>query len=265
MIKIGEYVLKKVSKEDLYEFYINQNYTLKECSKKFNVNYTSLSALLKYYNIKKPKELIQARTKETKLIKYGSETYNNGDRAAKTNLTRYGKKSPLEIERIKAITTSPDVRQKAIATYAKNNNGNKVWNDGEVGLESWLPGQAERRYRTLKNNNSFNRSKPEDALYNELCSKYKIVYRNYYDKQRYPFHCDFYIPEEDLFIELNRFPTHYKEPFDQNNNEHIKLLEHCKTSPNNWIEEQMVKVWAGSDVLKLETAKKNKLNYLVIY
>lgn len=136
MVKIGEYVLKKVSKEDLYEFYINQNYTLKECSKKFNVNCTSLSALLKYYNIKKPKELIQARTKETKLIKYGSETYNNRDRAAKTNLTRYGKKSPLEIERIRAITTSPDVRQKAIATYAKNNNGKKVWNDGEVGLES---------------------------------------------------------------------------------------------------------------------------------
>lgn len=114
---------------------------------------------------------------------------------------------------------------------------------------------------------TFNTSEPEEKLYKELCEKYGVdgVKRQYNEDPRYPWHCDFYIPSEDLFIEVNKFPTHYKEPFDKNNEEHIKLLEHCKTNPSNWVERQLVYCWAGIDVKKRETAIKNKLNFLEIY
>lgn len=111
---------------------------------------------------------------------------------------------------------------------------------------------------------TFNTSQPEEQLYIELVNQYGVVYRQY-KEDRYPWHCDFYIPSEDLFIELNRFPTHYTEPFDETNQEHLALLEHCKTNPSNWVEKRMVTVWAGSDVKKRKWAKEHNLNFKMIY
>lgn len=112
---------------------------------------------------------------------------------------------------------------------------------------------------------TFNTSQPEEDLYLELVNTYGEVKRNYDEDPRYPWHVDFYIPSIDLFIEVNDFPTHYTEPFDSNNPDHLKLLEQYKTCSKNWIEEQRVEIWAGSDVTKRETAKKNNLNYIMIY
>lgn len=59
-------------------------------------------------------------------------------------------------------------------------------------------------YITRKKNNSFNKSKVEEDLYTQLLieNKDKTIYRQYKD-DRYPYYCDFYILEDDLFIELN--------------------------------------------------------------
>ena len=110
-------------------------------------------------------------------------------------------------------------------------------------------------------------SKCEEVAYKLLCDKYGSdnVEWSYNKDDRYPFHCDFYVKSEDLFIELNIFPTHYKEPFDENNAEHLELLERIKTNPCNWIEKDMINVWANSDIKKFNIAKSNNLNYLMFY
>lgn len=133
-------------------------------------------------------------------------------------------------------------------------------------IENHIKG-CKKAWETKIKNGTANKSKSEDNLYDELCSKYGIdnVKRNYNEDPRYPYHCDFYIVSEDLFIELNRFPTHYIEPFDENNNDHLNLLEHCKNNPSNWVEKKLVGVWAGSDVEKRKLAEKNNLNYITIY
>ena len=58
----------------------------------------------------------------------------------------------------------------------------------------------------MKKNNSYGKSREEDNYYKQLLSIYSSedIVRQYYDKERYPFHCDFYIKSEDLFIEFNR-------------------------------------------------------------
>lgn len=60
---------------------------------------------------------------------------------------------------------------------------------------------------TKLRNKSFAKSKPEDELYEKLKEIYgnDNVLRNYRDKQRYPFNCDFYIKSSDMFIECNYF------------------------------------------------------------
>lgn len=126
---------------------------------------------------------------------------------------------------------------------------------------------------TLKLNRKSNEfdSEHEKKIYNYLVSKYgehDVIY--HYTDERYSFNgmmyeCDFYIKSKDLFIEYNGFPNHYTEPFDKNNEQHIKLLEQCKNNPKNFIDCQLVTVWAGTDVEKLHCAKKNNLNYKIYY
>ena len=120
-------------------------------------------------------------------------------------------------------------------------------------------------FETRRRNNTLNSSQPEDVLYQNLLHEYDNVIRSYNLDSRYPYHCDFYIPSEDLFIELNYFPTHYTEPFNENNPNHIKLLEQYKFAPKNWIEEASVNIWAGSDKEKIDCAKRNNLKYIAVY
>lgn len=127
--------------------------------------------------------------------------------------------------------------------------------------------RASKEYLTKKKNNSFNSSKDEEKLYEELLIKYadKTVLRRY-KCERYPFYCDFYIPSEDLFIELNAHWTHGGKPYDPKDKECQEQLakwkEKAKTSK---FYENAIKTWTERDVKKLQTAKENNLNYRVIY
>ena len=115
--------------------------------------------------------------------------------------------------------------------YTSSSAINKMRNSKEI---------QEKIQNTKREHNTFNKSEPEEELFKYLCDIYgeNNVIRQYKDLERYPFNCDFYIKSEDLFIELNLFPTHGTEPFDATNKNHAMLLEHCKQNPSNWIEQQ---------------------------
>ena len=120
---------------------------------------------------------------------------------------------------------------------------------------------------TKELNGSFNTSSEEDLLYRKLCEQYSEgnVIRQYSDK-RYPFKCDFYIPSEDLFIELNKHWTHGGRPFDPNDAECQKQLavwqEKAKTSRYY---KAAINTWTVRDVQKINCAINNRLNYIKLY
>ena len=133
--------------------------------------------------------------------------------------------------------------------------------------KSQLEIRASKEYLTKKKNNSFNTSKPEEELYKSLLEQYneKTILRRY-KEERYPFYCDFYIVEDDLFIELNAHWTHGGKPFNPNDEECQKKLavweEKAKQSK---FYENAIKTWTERDVKKQQIAKENNLNYKVIY
>ena len=124
-----------------------------------------------------------------------------------------------------------------------------------------------KEYITKKLNNSFNTSKPEEELYKKLLeeNKHKTIYRNYKD-ERYPFYCDFYILEDDLFIELNAHWTHGGRPYNPDD-------VSCQQQLKEWQEKaktsqyvaNAIETWTVRDVKKQEIAKEHNLNYKVIY
>jgi hypothetical protein len=136
-------------------------------------------------------------------------------------------------------------------------------------IKEWL----DKQYETKKKNNSFNKSNPENNIYEILKTIYPNIIRNYNEK-RYPFNCDFYIPDLDLFIEYNGNWHHYIENYDKDKEEHkkliekwkIKAIEKRKENPKKTNQyEVALNVFIKRDPEKVKIAKKSKINFLVLW
>lgn len=186
---------------------------------------------LERYNSEYPfqSKEIKDKIKNTKEERYGNSNYNNIKKARKTNLEKYG---------VDCILKREDV------VKLKNSEENK-----------------KKQYNTKKKNNTFNTSKIEQELEIELRKIFPKL-KTQYKSKNYPFHCDYYIPELDLYIEYNGTWTHGFHFFDKNNQEDLNKLEEWK-SKNTKYYNSAIKTWTQRDILKLETAIKNHLNYMV--
>ena len=164
----------------------------------------------------------------------------------------YGKHRTDEARR---KTSETHKRDKKLSNYLKNRT------------DEQLRIQLTKAWLTKKLNHTENFSQPEEDLYKKLLeeNENKHIYRNY-KCDRYPYYCDFYIEEDDLFIELNAHWTHGGHPFDENNEEDLKTLNKwkLKAEKSNFYK-TAIEVWTIRDVEKQKCAKENNLNYKVIY
>jgi hypothetical protein len=162
--------------------------------------------------------------------------------------------------------------------------GKHPWNYGLVGAqEAWNKGlkyslsdeskisMVEKRFESQKKNGTLgiNQDTRVEVEYFQylltLFDKDDIIHP-YFDRERYPYKCDFYIKSEDKFIEVHGNWTHGGRPFDPNDEDCQKQLaiwqEKAKTSK---FYENAIYTWTILDVKKLEIARKNNLNFEAIY
>lgn len=156
---------------------------------------------------------------------------------------------------------NPDIRNKMLtnmqATAATNESREKKrksTSSKEVQI---------KRYKTMKANNSFNRSDPEDRIYTLLSVVFEDV-KSQYHSDLYPYNCDFYIPAEDLYIELNFTWTHGGCPFDETNEKHVALVEEWKNKNSKYYD-TAIYTWTDLDVRKIKAFNDNNLNYKIFY
>ena len=116
---------------------------------------------------------------------------------------------------------------------------------------------------THRLNNTFNTSSIEKQFETYL-KENNIEYIYQYHNELYPYDCDFYIPEYDLYIEIQGTWTHGMHPFDPNSPGDNKKLNEW-ISKNKKFYNQAVYVWTELDPKKREIAIQNKLNYLEIF
>ena len=108
-------------------------------------------------------------------------------------------------------------------------------------------------------------SKEEDKVYELLKTMYNDI-RRQYKSEDYPFACDFYIADNDLYIECNFHWTHGKHSFDKNNPDDIKKLNLWKKrSKEKDYYISAIDVWTNRDIMKREIAEKHGLNYLEFF
>ena len=197
------------------------------------------------------------KSKQTKLIRYGDSSYNNREKAKNITLLKYGYENPSQADSVKI---------KKSLTFQKHYNKNHYFQTEEFIKRSkqvCLEKYGNEVYTKIKNS-SFSTSKPELEIYSLLLQKFPDTKTQYCKDKRYPFNCDFYIPSQDLFIEINFHWTHGKEPFNENNPEHLEILSSWYDKKTKFYQTAF-HVWSEADPLKRRTAKENNLNYLEFF
>ena len=106
-------------------------------------------------------------------------------------------------------------------------------------------------------------SKEEDKVYELLKTMYNDI-RRQYKSEDYPFACDFYIADNDLYIECNFHWTHGNHPFNKYSIvDMIKLSRLKLKARESKYHEIAIDVWTRRDVEKLNYLKH--LNHLIFY
>ena len=181
----------------------------------------------------------------------------------------------------KGLTTETDKRmQKA----SENHKGVTAWNKGKT-LPSHIvsaetrekirqthldPSFKIRRYESMRKRGTLGinqDTRAELAVYEDLVRKYgqDDILHPYYE-ERYPYKCDFYIISEDKFIEVHGNWTHGFKPFNPHDPEcQAQLAQWQEKAKTSKFYQNAIYTWTDLDVRKAEIAKRNNLNFEVIY
>lgn len=214
---------------------------------------TLYTLLQKYgvYNAMQSDEVKQ-RAKQTCLTRYGYESYSQTEeykeRYQRTCLERYGVTNTLLLDVCK---------ERSLNTIHEKYGVDYAFCDKDI----------QKRALEASLQSSTSKSKAEDAIYEELCCIYgKGNIIRQYKSNVYPFHCDFYIQSEDLYIEYQGSWTHGNMPYIEGDTTCVQQLQLWKEKAlNSEYYKDAIETWTYRDVIKRETARKYKLNYIEIW
>ena len=112
---------------------------------------------------------------------------------------------------------------------------------------------------TKHKNGTFNSSNIEEYI------KALDIFKSQYKKDvRYPYLCDFYDKDKDLFIEVNASWTHNFHWYDVDSDA-VMVNAWKKKSDDSQYYASALKIFTKSDVEKRECARKNNLNYVTLW
>ena len=227
------------------------------------------NSFLKKYGVKNPMQFIDIKNKSQKTMieKYGYKTNVQCEKTRAILKNNLGVEYPFQSKEIQK-----KVKQTCLKKYGVENFYSSVEYKNLYKNKNWVKLIKEKEYKTKKNNNSFNKSYPEEEILKKLLKKFPdTIYQ--YRSELYPFNCDFYIPSLDLYIEYQGIWTHGKEAYNKNNQEHIKIVNlwkekskeiNFKNKKKNYYI-KAINIWTILDPLKRKIAKRNNLNYLEFF
>lgn len=235
-----------ISKEDFIELYINQNLTVKQMCNKLGCSTDTLRKIRKKYDIAKPSILInQNLSKGTKgRISPMKGKHFSEEHRHKISEKLKGNKNPLG--RIVSEVTREKMR--------------KIMTGKQHSKES-----VQQGFITKKIKGTINTSSPEKVILEKLKARFDNV-KYQYTSSNYPFFCDFYVPEKDLYIEYQGMWVHGKRPYNEENSQCLEqFLQWSMKSNSSSFYKKAIKTWTISDPLKRETARRNNLNWIEFF
>lgn len=242
------------------------------------------------------------KQKKTKLKKYGDPNYNNRSKAMATFNEKYGgcgnaspvllkktQKTCLERYGVKTNLISNDPKLNGHDSIIKRFGSDKAryeytikkgmdtklqkygcefWSNADKAKTTMLKKYNASSYLETREARISKSNKYQDYFYNllvNLFDEFEIIKE--YKSDKYPWFCDFYVKRRNLYIEYDFHWSHGPHPFDVKNYEDIilfnKYSSRLRAGKSSYA--QVIKTWCIDDANKLETAVRNKLNYITVY
>ena len=149
----------------------------------------------------KSSEETKQKRKYTNLIKYGCEypAQNNSILKKMQNacIKKYGVTNPGAVIEVKEKVRKTCLKHFGVPYSSQSYQHKELYRN-----KNFVINFTNKQYLTHKKNNSFHTSKPEEECYELLKMDFPNII-HHYRSEKYPFNCDFYIPEKDLYIEFN--------------------------------------------------------------
>ena len=228
---------------------------------------------------KKGRATRRSRERYTRVLT-PDEIARRSARTAKTVRSRYG------VDHVSQILSAREAQRQRAEQYGKQwAEKARQTNIERYGFPSWTMCDEARReiskrmsstrvqrqsLATKKRNATLATSFSEDALY-ELLVEYAdkhgmTVVRQHRDEKRYPFAVDFYIPERDLFIELNGSWSHGGHWYEVDREMDQKTVQTwCKKGEKSQYYLNALGTWTERDVRKRAAAREAQLNYVTLW
>ena len=228
---------------------------------------------------KKGRATRRSRERYTRVLT-PDEIARRSARTAKTVRSRYG------VDHVSQILSAREAQRQRAEQYGKQwAEKARQTNIERYGFPSWTMCDEARReiskrmsstrvqrqsLATKKRNAMLATSFSEDALY-ELLVEYAdkhgmTVVRQHRDEKRYPFAVDFYIPERDLFIELNGSWSHGGHWYEVDREMDQKTVQTwCKKGEKSQYYLNALGTWTERDVRKRAAAREAQLNYVTLW
>ena len=191
----------------------------------------------------------QNKAKQTMLDKYGEEKALRikefKDKAEQTMLDKYGVKYASKLKKFQDKAEQTMLDKYGVKHYAQTDEY-KVKN-----------------YNTKKKNKSFSSSQIEKDFKKWLDDN-GINYKYQYRSNIYPFVCDFYFPNKNLYLEIQGYWGHGGHPFNPNNEDDIKTLLKWERK-NTKLYENCIETWTFRDPMKRQWAKEHNLNWVEVF
>lgn len=228
---------------------------------------------------KKGRATRRSRERYTRVLT-PDEIARRSARTAETVRSRYG------VDHVSQIPSAREAQRQRAEQYGKQwAEKARQTNIERYGFPSWTMGDEARReiskrmsstrvqrqsLATKKRNATLATSFSEDALY-ELLVEYAdkhgmTVVRQHRDEKRYPFAVDFYIPERDLFIELNGSWSHGGHWYEVDREMDQKTVQTWrKKGEKSQYYLNALGTWTERDVRKRAAAREAQLNYVTLW
>lgn len=228
---------------------------------------------------KKGRETRYARERYTRVLT-PDEIARRSARTAKTVRSRYGVDHVSQIPSVRAAQSqraqqfahqwAEKARQASIERYGVPHPNMREEFRQEVSKRMSSARVQQQSLATKKRNGTLTMSSSEDAVYELLCDYVNqhgmTVVRQYRDEKCYPFAVDFYIPERDLFIELNGSWSHGGHWYESDREMDQKIVQTwLKKGKKSKYYRVALETWTKRDVRKREAARQAELNYVTLW
>lgn len=219
------------------------------------------------------------KAKQTKLERYGNEYYSNREKAKQTYQEKYGVDNISKLKEYREKADNTNFERYGVRNVAKLKEFQdkaKQTSRDKYGVEYYtqtrkykehikeiVPQIQEKIYNTKKENGTFNTSSIEEQFKQWLIDN-NVNYKTQYKSSNYPFNCDFYFPDKDLYLEIQGYWSHGGHPFDPNNPDDLRVMESWKEK-NTKQYLRNIQTWTVNDPIKRQWAKDHNLNWKEVF